>query len=241
MKHLLTSILLSVALSVLAVTPTGLGLGNVATLAVATPPAAGGSFLVNQGFEGTGYDNGETWTGSSVDPDYTGVVLAGSQSLQLVTTGTVANAWVSFTGQDAVYSKLLLYVVSTPGTNQVFATIRNGTTVLASFTIAGANRNLRATAAGGGNATSSGVMPTGTPLYVWLEYVKGTGSNAIARAGWRLVSDGDFKPALTSTGAQTAISTGSATSQGDRWYIGHTNNTTNEIIVDTVQISGSAF
>lgn len=42
MKHLLTTLLLSCALSVLAVVPTGLGLSNVATIAAATPPAAPG-------------------------------------------------------------------------------------------------------------------------------------------------------------------------------------------------------
>lgn len=42
MRSLLTTLLLSCALSVLAVTPTGLGLSNVATIAAATPPAAPG-------------------------------------------------------------------------------------------------------------------------------------------------------------------------------------------------------
>jgi hypothetical protein len=41
MKHLLTTLLLSCALSVLAVTPTGLGLSNVATVAAATSAPSG--------------------------------------------------------------------------------------------------------------------------------------------------------------------------------------------------------
>lgn len=56
MRAILSTILLSFALSVLAVSPTGLGLSNIATLASATPPASGGgdphfasvTYLVNQ-------------------------------------------------------------------------------------------------------------------------------------------------------------------------------------------------
>lgn len=50
---------------------------------VASAPAA--TYLLNQNFEGTGYDNSESWTetldGGTVDEDYTTTVLAGSQSL----------------------------------------------------------------------------------------------------------------------------------------------------------------
>jgi len=48
-------------------------------------------FLVCQNFEGTGYDNGETWTeeyedggsGVTINPDYTTTVLRGSESLYI--------------------------------------------------------------------------------------------------------------------------------------------------------------
>jgi hypothetical protein len=51
------------------------------------PLVASPSYLLRQNFEGTGYDNGETWTetlnSGTVDEDYTTTVLSGSESLLL--------------------------------------------------------------------------------------------------------------------------------------------------------------
>jgi hypothetical protein len=245
MKHLLTTLLLSCALSVLAVTPTGLGLSNLATVAAATPPASGSSFLINQGFEGTGYDNGETWTGAgtgTVDADETTTVIAGSQSLHITLVSQTGSTYAVFTGQGSVFVKFRLRVASTNGGTQTIATLRNGTTVLASLILAGASRVIRANAAGGSNNTSTGTgseVPVNQDLYVWFEYIKGTGSNAVCRVGWAAT---DSKPTFVAAGTTTAISAnGSSTSDANRIYLGNPNEGYFDAYFDTVQVSASAF
>lgn len=242
MKSLLTTLLLSCALSVLAVTPTGLGLTNVATVAAATPAASGPTFSLHQNFEGTGYDNSETWNAAgtgTIDPDESTVVIAGSQSLQLVLAGQTGSTYSEFSAQSSVFCKCRFRVASTNSGNQVFATIRNGTTVLATFTMAGASRVLRATAAGGSNGTSTDAVPVDTDLYVWMEYVAGSGSNAIARIGWATT---DSKPSLAATGARAGVSSnGTTTDSGTRFYLGNTNSGTMECFFDVVQVAGAAF
>jgi hypothetical protein len=240
MKHLLTSLLLACALSVLAVTPTGLGLSNVATVAAATPPASGSSFLLEEGFEGTGFENTWTTAGSgTIDPDETTVVLVGSESLQFILSGAAGSSYVEFAGQSSLFCKFRFRVASTNGGNQSVVTIRNGSTVLGTLTLAGANRSLRTLAAGGANANSTDVLPLNTDVYVWFEYVAGTGSNAICRAGWATT---DSKPALTSTAGKTALSSnGTATASATRLYLGNTNSGVVECFFDAVQVSASAF
>lgn len=200
---------------------------------------AGSSFLVQEGFEGTGYEN--TWTESAtgtVDEDHTGTVIAGSQSLQINLSGQTGSAYVSFAGQSSLFCKFRFRVASTNGGTQPIATIRNGTTVLGTLALAGANRNLRATAVGGANGTAGDTIATTGPIYVWVEYVKGTGADAIFRCGW---SDTDSKPTMTSTGTRTGYSTGSATTDATRLYLGNTNTGTVECFFDAVQVSATAF
>jgi hypothetical protein len=204
----------------------------------------GGSFLVNQNFETptTGYDNGETWTGAgtgTIDPDHTGTVIVGTQSLQINLSGQTGSTYVAFTAQGSLFCKFQFRAASTNTGNQTIATIRNGTTTLGTLLLIGANRTLRAVAAGGSNASSSATIATGTNIYIWFEYGKGTGSNAICRAGWATT---DSKPALTSTGAQTCVSSnGTSTSDADRLYLGHTVSSTFEAFYDRVQASATAF
>lgn len=244
MKHLLTSLLLSCALSVLAVTPTGLGLSNVATVAAATPPAGGSSFLLQEGFEGTGYEN--TWTAAgagTVDADETSTVITGSQSLHIALVSQTGSTYADFTAQSSVFVKLRIRVASTNDGTQTIATLRNGTTLLASLILAGASRVIRANAAGGSNNTSTGTgseIPVNENLYVWFEYVKGTGANdAICRVGWAAT---DSKPTFVAAGTTTAISAnGSGSVDANRIYLGNTSSGYFDAYFDTVQVSASAF
>jgi hypothetical protein len=92
---------------------------------------------------------------------------------------------------------------------------------------------------GGSNGSSSATIATNTDIYIWFEYVKGTGSNAITRAGWALT---DVKPDLSVTGAQTCIaSNGTGTLDADRIYLGHTVSSTYEAYYDAIQIASAAF
>ena len=62
--------------------------------------------LVCQNFEGTGYDNGESWTAeSSCDPDYDGSnVLRGDQALEMSYDNSAPDAYVDFTGTSEVWA-----------------------------------------------------------------------------------------------------------------------------------------
>ena len=246
MKHLITAILLACANSVIATTPAGFSLSNTATVAKATPPAGGASYLVNQNFETatTGYDNSESWTEAgtgTVEAANTATVIVGSQSLRVNLSAQTGTTYASFTAQAALYTKFRFQVASTNGGNQVFATIRDGATVLATYTMAGGSRVLRATAAGGANGTSTSAVPLDTPLYVWLEYEAGPGTLSVARIGWATT---DTKPSMASTDAKTGVSTSTSAPAGtsaNRLYLGNTNSGIMECFFDVVQASGSAF
>lgn len=83
----------------------------------AAPP----TYLLNQNFEGTGYDNSETWTETlndgTIDEDYTTTVLHGSQSLFINDTvspypNTVSSSWSSAT---VTYGYFMLRLDARPG------------------------------------------------------------------------------------------------------------------------------
>lgn len=203
---------------------------------------AGPSFILEEDFEipTTGYEN--TWVeagGGTIAPANTTTVIVGGQSLQILLAGQMGSTYHEFASHSSIFCKFRFRVASTNSGNQVFATIRDGATALATFTMAGASRVLRATAAGGSNGTSSDAVPLNTDIYVWIEYVAGTGSNAIARIGWATT---DSKPSLASTGAKTGVSSnGTATASANRLYLGNTGMGTMECFFDAVQVSDTAF
>jgi hypothetical protein len=203
----------------------------------------GPSYLVNQNFETptTGYDNGESWTEAgtgTVEAANTTTVIVGTQSLQINLAAQTGSTDISFTAQSSLFCKFRFRVASTSG-NPTIATIRNGSTILGSLILVGVNRTLRTVAAGGSNASSSTTLPANTDIYIWLEFVQGTGANAICRAGWATT---DIKPSLTATGAQTCLSNnGTSTAQADHLYLGHSVSSTFQAFYDVVQAAGTAF
>lgn len=212
------------------------------------PP--GPSWIIQQGFEGTGYDNGETWVEAvvsegTVDPNSTTTVLAGSQSLRLTlpTTQDGASTYNQFTGVSKLYCRMMFRLISfnqVATTSLELASIRNGTTTLATLGIYGQSPLLEVTAAGGSiNRTSTAL--SGSTIYIWFEYEAGTGSNAIARAGW---STTITKPTLTASGGQTCVSSnGTATANATRLYLGRTVTTAYRYVAvyDEIRALGSTF
>lgn len=205
---------------------------------------AGPSFILEEDFEipTTGYEN--TWVeagGGTIDPANTTTVLVGSQSLQILLATQTGSTYHEFASHSSIFCKFRFRVASTNGGNQIFVSIRSGTTVLANYTMAGASRLLRATAAGGGNSTSSDAVPVDTDLYVWIEYEAGPGTLSVARIGWATT---DSKPSLASTGAKTGVSTSTSAPAGtsaNRLYLGNTGTGTMECFFDAVQVSDTAF
>jgi hypothetical protein len=203
-------------------------------------------FLTNQTFEMpvTGFANNETWVTAgtgTVNPVYATSPIQGTQSLLIQTSAQQASAYHTFTAQSTLFVKFRFRIdLGTTSLNPIIATIRNGTTVLATLSMAGTSSHLLRVTSGGGTANSStDVIPTGTDLYGWFEYAAGTGSNAVARAGWATT---DTKPTLVATGGKTCVSSnGTATASANRLYIGHTANTTVTNVFDVVQSAASAF
>ena len=137
--------------------------------------------LVCQGFETatTGYDNSETWTpnlaGGTITPTYatSPAPLEGTQSLRVVGAGAFAGTATTktFTASSSVYTYAMVNVAAS---YYYFFDIAGYCSLLVD------NSNQWNVECGGGTATD-GSMTAGT-YYVWLEYVKGTGSNGICRA-----------------------------------------------------------
>lgn len=123
------------------------------------------TYLINQNFEGTGYDNGETWTETgTVYADYTTSPLRGSQSLSL-STADYANTRVDFTAQNSIYFHFL-FSISADTTSQFFEIMNTGTSFVSVKYIAGGFLRIGGTSQ---NATVSGVA-INTPYHVWGRY-----------------------------------------------------------------------
>jgi len=80
-------------------------------------PVAGGdecdSTLVCQNFEGTGYDNSETWDGTNDNEDYAGAsVIRGSQSLELTYDAGIPSAGTNFTADDELWVHFIINQVT---------------------------------------------------------------------------------------------------------------------------------
>lgn len=201
---------------------------NPYSFAVSTPP----EWLVFQGFEGTGYDNGEVWTAAvvsdgTVDPNSTTLVLAGSQSLRITlpTSNDGASTYREFAGASKVYCRFmfnLAFISQVATTTLEIASIRNGANTLASLVLYG-EQKLQVSVAGGSSNQATADLPLAGTRYIWFEYEAGTGSNAVARAGYATT---DIKPTLTASGSQTCVvSNGTATANATRLYLGRTGTT----------------
>lgn len=206
------------------------------------PAAAGSSYLINQNFEGTGYDNSETWTEfgtATIDEDYTGVVLAGSQSLRIKSTASSGRA-VSPTFSDAsdCWVYFLFRPVTIPGTSHGAAMLRNGTTVVLTITI-NATGSLSIRNGSSGGTTTTNTMSTGTTYHVWGHYIAGSGADGFGSVGF---STTGTKP--TSGTSYTEHTTGNGTASVNAMQCGSQSgegSDTFEFIYDKVLVSASSI
>lgn len=209
---------------------------NPYSFGTGTPEPA---WIIQQGFEGSGYDHGETWTAAgtgSVDPDSTAVVLEGTQSLRILLASQTGSTYREVTAAGSLYVRMMLRMDSTR--NGVIATIRTANTVRA--TVSRIGNKLRVQPSGGTANDTTDDIPTGTLLYFWLEYISGSGSDAIARAGW---STTPTKPTLAAGGATTCSSTnGTGTGTVNRLYLGTSASTPAlDVVYDQIRALNTAF
>jgi hypothetical protein len=192
----------------------------------------GGSFLINQNFEGAGYDNSESWTeGGTWDEDYTTTVLTGSQSCHHVDGGSLTSP--DFAAQSDVWIYLQIQFTSVVDNTEILSLRSSGGADLAILKTRPV-RLFRIECGSVPSADTSDAFSTATKLHVWIHYTKGTGGNGFASIGYS--TDGT-KP--TAGNKYTQVTTGDATADGVRLrFNGEVGNT---YIVDRILISASSI
>jgi hypothetical protein len=163
--------------------------GTMKYAAGGTPPSCADSSCSGldpcQNFEGTGYDNSETWTescsgGSCTEDDTTATVLRGSQQLKLLkVSGTVsASKTVSAASEFWLH---FLYKSPTVDPGAYATTIlrlKNGTTDLAYFYVTEDAKLSLWDGDWSHSATTTDALSDNTKYHVWVHYKNGTGANA---------------------------------------------------------------
>jgi hypothetical protein len=191
MKTLLTYLLLltitcSAATNILI---TGPGVTIRGPVSINVPVANPQTFLINQGFEGTGFDNSEAfwYPEANADEDFStsGLSLDGSQCLELDATTTIAScrAYNAFTRKTACYFFFKYRTKVLPTTVSTIARIEDGFDTLAICYI------LSSGALYVKNGSASAVQTTSTlsvdtTYYIWINYASGTGVNGVATVGF---------------------------------------------------------
>lgn len=146
------------------------------------------TWLLQETFEGTGYDNPQGVTFSetgTVDENETGVVLDGSQSASITyTTATGGITTVpALTAVDSIYSYFLFRMTAMPTTITSIYLIQTGATVIGQIYVL-ADGRMGARQGTGTAAYTVNTVSINTTYHVWFRYSKGTGSNGIATVGF---------------------------------------------------------
>ena len=138
-----------------------------------------GDYLICQNFEGTGYDNSESWSqldggaDCTINPDYTTVNLrsSGSQSFAITITSSTICRVTSPTFSDAstLYGHFMFQLpdLSVAGSTII---LLNGTTTLGSIETK-TDGKLRVYQGSVYNDSSSSVISVDTPYHIWFKYV----------------------------------------------------------------------
>lgn len=218
-------------------------LGLMSKGVAASTPAGCDGYIICQNFEGTGYDNSETWgtyesgTGYVHDPDFTSLALRGSQSLRLYgggDSGEYAGAYSLFaSSQPELYVAFRFYANPLSETTQELINLSTGgdgspgtRIVLPGTGIAYVDSGLTASSGG-----SCSISPD-TTYYVWLDAIKGTGSNAVARMYVGTTRTKPETPCASLTNGSLSTNMDSVT------FLANHNG---DLLIDQVMIKTSAF
>lgn len=166
-------------------TPTATATATPTATSTATATAtATPDVLVNQNFEGTsngGYDNGESWSPlGATNPDYTGVMLRGSQSMRVqhgwsrTSFSTQANVWAFYEFQIAAYpsSENIAGIIIDTGTVGVWVSMDSTGHVKINDNGGGSGPPVSSSSA------SSVALALNTHYYCWMNVVSG-GTNTL--------------------------------------------------------------
>ncbi len=193
----------------------------------ATIPAP--TYLLSEGFEGTGFESAGWTKNGTPNPDYTTTVLHGAQSLN-----TLGAQYISRTFQNSTSFYLYTQVraIAWSGfTNLVYLDDANWGNA-ASVWSDGTRLHVRH---GSVSATGTTPLSPNTTYHVWVEWSKGTGTNGTLKV---FVATTGTKPAVADASITTG--TGGAT---QRLYVGPTgagpNLTFDRLLIDDVAIGSN--
>lgn len=176
----------------------------------------GPSYIVDEGFEGTGLPSGWTTGAGTPEYDYTTTVLVPSQSLFMDAATSTADEYVYVdflnSGDFYAYFKirfptvastgtLFLSAISTAGTTRAFIYIRPGPV-------------LSVQAVGGTRQDCTTTLSTDTTYHVWVSYEPGSGSGSDAVATVAFSTDG-VRP-TSGPGSYAASTNGTGTAAATR-------------------------
>lgn len=200
------------------------------------------TFLINQTFEGTGYDNSETWSEGAGTPneDYTSVVLDGSQSLYMNgTAATQSTDSPNFGDTGEFYFKFYFRPVTLPGAAREIIRFQlnaaqSGVSEL-QINSSGQLVYFNGTAS---TTTVSG-MTAGNDYTIWGYFKKGTGSDGIATVAWAPKTGSETKPTSDGGGVGYANKTNcNGTADVDQFRVTAQFSTSGpEYVMDKLQVS----
>jgi len=186
-------------------------------------------------FEATGYDNA-VWTETGTpDEDYTTGPLCGSQSLDISSTTAVVQS--SDLGEYTGIKFLIKFGTLTNSADSYQFAMRDSTGTTNLGLIAVTSSDYFKIACGTANVTDNTMLLSATATYmVWLDYVKGTGSNAQLRLYVAEDASADCVETKPGTPLLT-ITTGTSTLNAQTIRILQSNAMSSHILWDNVEIT----
>ncbi len=177
------------------------------------PPSG---YLINEDFEGTGYDNSNEngWVEVSGDTleNYTTNVAKGSQSLALAISGGAAGeVYATFASGTTMYAFARVYLVAHNSIQgMAIVSLRNSTTTMVGFGVDGteglSTTQVKIFADGAYSSASATRLSLGTWYYVWIKFVSGGECYvAVSSTSTRPTVDGSGNVYLTKTAASGSV------------------------------------
>lgn len=194
------------------------------------------AFLINQNFEGTGYDNSETWAEAGTpDENYTATILRGSQSFYAA-SGANNSVFTLPVGEGELWAHVTYRITGTFTTDSVqilqFQDSSDAQLALVGVQDTGYNPRFWQT---GGSGTSLGVIATtGNTYHLWVHVVKGATSTVEVWHGTTTT-----RPA--STGDNYATATGTWNVDVAKIRIGQGVSSGAGVIIDQVIVDDESF
>jgi len=197
---------------------------------------SGLTYLLNEDFETTGAPSGWTAVGSP-NWDYTATALQGSESLNLLYNATRQAISPTFTALSEVRIRMRVRSQGTPAAWFSYLALCNGATPVAYVGITSSDH---CAIGWPGDGFNNDIMSPNTTYYVWVHYIKGTGSNGILSASFNTTNSEPTIVGDSGTG-YIASTAGSFTANIDNIRFQNWDDSGNSgIIIDEIRVTSGA-